>query len=205
MADAGERLASVNGTVTASDQAVIPALDPGFLRGYGTYELVRLYSGKPFALEEHLERLRHSANGLRLRLDGDTLRGEIDALVARAAGADCYLRIVVTASGLRVLSLEECAAPRSYRLGVEVHAPTPLLRGVKSLSYAANVLATRRAAERGFDDCLLVSPGGQVLEASTAAVFWFEGDRLCTPPLSEGILDSITRRTIMRARPADEV
>jgi branched-chain amino acid aminotransferase len=77
-------------------------------------------------------------------------------------------------------------------------APTRILDGVKSLSYAANMLAGRLARERGFDEALLVTPHGRVLEAPTASVFWVDsrGD-LCTPPLEDHILASITRQRVM--------
>ncbi len=59
------------------------------------------------------------------------------------------------------------------------------------------MLATRIAAERGYDEALMVTPGGRVLEAPTSSFFWVSADGLLlTPPLSEGILDSITRRVL---------
>ena len=74
-----------------------------------------------------------------------------------------------------------------------------MLAGAKSLSYAGNMLAKRIAQERGFGEALLTTSGGHVMEAQQAAFFWvtMQGD-LCTPPLSEGILDSITRRVVMK-------
>lgn len=71
--------------------------------------------------------------------------------------------------------------------------------GAKSLAYAGNILAWRIAEERGFREALLTTPDGRVLEVQQAALFWVtpQGD-LCTPPLSEGILDSITRRVVMK-------
>ena len=80
------------------------------------------------------------------------------------------------------------------RLGIVTYAPTRVLDGVKSLSYAANMLCTRLAQERGFDEALLVTPHGRVLEAPTSTLFWVDADgALCTPPLDEHILASITR------------
>ena len=68
---------------------------------------------------------------------------------------------------------------------------------MKSLSYAANMLASRLARERGFDEALLVTPHGRVLEAPTSSLFWVAGGELLTPPLDEHILDSITRRLVL--------
>jgi branched-chain amino acid aminotransferase len=91
------------------------------------------------------------------------------------------------------------------RLGIVTYAPTRVLDGVKSLSYAANMLATRSAKERGFDEALLVTPHGRVLEAPTSTLFWCAGDgTLATPPLDEHILASITRAYVMEATGAEE-
>jgi len=79
------------------------------------------------------------------------------------------------------------------------YAPTRVLDGVKSLSYAANVLCSRLARERGFDEALMVTPHGRVLEAPTSSIFWVDPSGvLCTPPLGEHILPSITREHLTR-------
>jgi branched-chain amino acid aminotransferase len=78
------------------------------------------------------------------------------------------------------------------------------LDGVKSLSYAANMLATRLAVEAGFDEALLVSPHGRVLEAPTSSFFWVKDGALFTPPLSEHILASITRGLVIDVAGAEE-
>jgi branched-chain amino acid aminotransferase len=79
-----------------------------------------------------------------------------------------------------------------------------VLDGVKSLSYAANMLATRLARERGFDEALLVTPHDRVLELPTASFFWVADGELRTPPLSEHVLDSITRRIVIDVTGAKE-
>jgi branched-chain amino acid aminotransferase len=79
------------------------------------------------------------------------------------------------------------------------------LDGVKSLSYAANMLSTRLAKERGFDEALLVTPHDRVLEAPTSTIFWVGGDGvLCTPPLDDHILASITRDKLFELVGAQE-
>ena len=78
------------------------------------------------------------------------------------------------------------------------YAPTRVLNGLKTLSYAANMLAGRIAKEQGADEALLVTPHGRVLEGPTWTFFWVAGGRLRTPPLSDGILDSITRAAAAR-------
>jgi branched-chain amino acid aminotransferase len=87
--------------------------------------------------------------------------------------------------------------PPVMRLATITYAPTRILDGVKSLSYAANMLATRLAQERGFDEALLVTPHGRVLEAPTATFFWVRDGELLTPPLDDHILASITRARLI--------
>ena len=84
------------------------------------------------------------------------------------------------------------------------YAPTRILDGVKSLSYGANMLAGRLARERGFDEALLVTPHGRVLEAPTSSIFWIKDGKLLTPPLDEHILASITRAIVIDATDAVE-
>ena len=79
-----------------------------------------------------------------------------------------------------------------------------MLDGVKSLSYAANMLASRLARERGFDEALLVTPHGRVLEAPTSSIFWVKDGEMLTPPLDDHILASITRAIVIEQRRRDE-
>src|SRR5437588_9911046 len=134
--------------------ATIPATDEGLLRGDGVFEVIRVYDGRPFALEDHLRRLERSALNLRLPLDVEAIRSDAHRLLAHAgAGPDHeLLRIVVTRGGRRLLLTEPFPKlPEQFRLASITYSPTQVLDGVKSLSYAANMLATRLARERGFD------------------------------------------------------
>ncbi len=188
-------LTSVDGTIGAD---AVSVHDDGLLRGDGVFEVVRVYRGRPFALGEHLERMAGSAAGLRLPLDVDRLRAEAVALLARAGAADARLRLVVTRGGRRIALVEPLGErPASLALATVEYVPTRILDGVKSLSYAANMRATRLAAERGADDALLVTPHGRVLEAPTSSFFCVVDDELRTPPLSDHVLDSITRRRLL--------
>jgi branched-chain amino acid aminotransferase len=142
--------------------------------------------------------LAHSARNLRLALDIVALGRDIELLLDAAQPRDCLVRALATRGGHRVVLLEPLPAlPESFALGCVTYAPVRVLDGIKSLSYAANMLAGRLARERGFDDALLVSPHGRVLELPMAAFFWVAGGELRTPPLSEHILDSITRRIVL--------
>ncbi|MCW2954292.1 MAG: aminotransferase class [Conexibacter sp.] len=200
-------LACLDGVVLPAAEARIPVTDEGLVRGDGVFEVLRLYDRRPFALEDHLERLRRSAANLRLPLDLDAVRADVATLL-RAAEAEpprgC-LRIMVTRGGRRVLLTESLveAAP-TIRLGTVTYAPTRLLDSIKSLSYAPNMLATRLAQEEGHDEALLVTPHGRVLEAPTSSIFWVSGGRLQTPPLEDHILASITRARVLELTDAEE-
>jgi branched-chain amino acid aminotransferase len=197
-------LASLDGAVSPAEEASIPATDEGLLRGDGVFEVVRVYHGRPFALDEHLDRIERSAANLRLGypVPRRELESEAPALLEARGGQafDGILRIVLTRGGRRLLLTELLPpSPDRVRLGFVTYAPTRVLDGIKSLSYAGNMLCTRLARERGFDEALLVTPHGRVLEAPTSSIFWAgRGGALCTPPLEDHILASITRDHVMR-------
>ena len=202
-------LACVDGAVMPSHEATIPATDEGLLRGDGVFEVIRVYDGRPFALRDHLDRIERSAANLRLAdVPRSELESEIpDLLEERGGGAfDGCLRIVLTRGGHRLLFTEPLPkTPERIRLGVVEYAPTIVLDGIKSLSYGANMLCSRLARERGFDEALLVTPQGSVLEAPTSSLFWIdEYGTILTPPLSEHILASITRDRVMQVADVEE-
>ncbi len=198
-------LVILDGTVTQVADARISVTDEGLLRGDGVFEVARIYGGRPFALEEHLERMARSAQALRLPFDADAMRDDADALLTAGAPDDAMLRLVVTRGGRRIGMLETLPArPATIALQTVTYTPTRVLDGVKSLSYAANMLATRLAQEQGADEALLVSPHGRVLEGPTTSLFYVLDGALYTPPLSDRILDSITRRALLAVTDAEE-
>ena len=200
-------LASVDGEIMLASRATIPATDEGLLRGDGIFEVIRVYEGTPFAFDEHLRRLERSAANTRLPLDVEAVRADANRLLAHAGGGPDHelLRIVITRAGRRLLLTEPLpAAPERIRLGTITYSPTRVLDGVKSLSYGANMLASRLARERGFDEALLVTPHGRVLEAPTSSIFWVTGGTVLTPPLDDHILASITRAAVIELTRAQE-
>jgi branched-chain amino acid aminotransferase len=198
-------LAILDGDVLDATQAQIPIVDEGLLRGDGVFEVIRLYDGRPFGLDEHLERLARSAGGLRLPLDLDAVRGDVDKLLEASEPADGALRFLVTRGGRRIGIVEELKElPATIALATITYSPTRVLDGIKSLSYGANMLATRLAQEQGADEALLVTPHGRVLEGPTTAFFYVLDGTLCTPPLEDRILDSITRRVLLTVTEAQE-
>jgi branched-chain amino acid aminotransferase len=203
-------LACLDGRIAPASETFVPATDEGLLRGDGVFEVVRVYDGMGFGLAEHLDRIERSAANLRLgdRVPRAELEQEVPRLLAERGGAefDGQLRIVLTRGGRRLLLTEPLPpSPERVRLACVTFAPTRVLDGVKSLSYAGNMLCSRLARERGFDEALMVTPHGRVLEAPTSSIFWVDGEgRLCTPPLDEHILASITRSKLMQLVEVEE-
>jgi branched-chain amino acid aminotransferase len=200
-------LASVDGEIMPSAEATIPVADEGLVRGDGVFEVIRVYDGQPFALEDHLARLERSAANLRLPVDLEAVRSDAFRLLAQAGAGPAHgqLRIMLTRGGRRLLMTEPLhESPERARLKSITYAPTRILDGVKSLSYAANMLATRLAQEAGYDEALLVTPHGRVLEAPTSSFFWIVDGELFTPPLDDHILASITRQIVIDVTGAQE-
>jgi branched-chain amino acid aminotransferase len=200
-----DKLAILDGDVMDVAQAQIPVTDEGLLRGDGVFEVVCLYGGRPYGLEEHLERMARSAATLRLPFDIDAVRDDAEKLLEMSEPADGALRLLVTRGGRRIGIVEDRHAfPDTVALRTITYAPTRVLDGVKSLSYAANMLASRIAREQGGDEALLVTPHGRVLEGPTTSFFYVLEDKLHTPPLDDHILDSITRRALFAVTEATE-
>jgi branched-chain amino acid aminotransferase len=205
----GEReslLCAVDGSIGPVSEARIAVADDGFLRGDGAFEVLRLYGGRPFALVDHLDRLDRTAEGIFLEWDRAAFEREIESLLqANDAPGDC-LRLVVTRGGRRIAIVEPRPTfQHDMTLQSVTYQPTIVLTGLKTLSYSANMTATRIAQSRGAKEALLVLPGGKVLEAPTSTLFWAARDGVVrTPRLEAGILASITRDRIMQIVPVEE-
>jgi branched-chain amino acid aminotransferase len=199
-------LASVDGRIVPPEEATISILDDGLLRGDGAFEVIKLYDRRPFRLDDHVARLRRSADAILLDFDEDALRAEIDALLAEEGDPGGCIRIVITRGGRRLITDELVPDwPASARVAIVTLTPSEILAGVKSISYAANMHATRLAVERGADEAVYVDAGGTVLEAPTSSVFWTTPDGvLRTPGLEVGILDSITRAVVIAGLDVEE-
>ena len=189
----------------------IPVTDSSVLRGDGCFEVLRSYGGRPFALEEHLDRLAESARALAIGLPERSMLADWIVKVS-AELVDGAVRVVVT-RGSSVPGLDEPsrvivfghAWGRDIGPGrlLPVVAPWHAagvdweLAGAKVLSYAPNMATTRRARSEGYEDALLVTTEGVVLEGPTFSLGWVVDGRLETPGLSLGILPSITRRLVL--------
>jgi len=172
---------------------------------------VRAYHGSPFRLGAHLDRLAGSAAALEIEVPPRAALEEWVRAVSRAGG-DCQVRILLTgggrdplvgAAGRAVVLWEPLSpAPDALRL-LPLEAPwhpatdrSPFY-AVKWLSYAANMASGDRARAQGYDDALLITSDGLVLEGPTFSVAWVTGEHLETPALGLGILPSITRAVLL--------
>jgi len=197
-------------------EPVIRADDEGLLRGRAAFETLRVYGGRPFRLEAHLDRLIASAASIGLpAVERRRIQVLVGLVLPKAASGEASLRLVWTAgpargapSALALLSdipdwiepARERGASAVSLLGVRASAPW-LLPGVKSTSYAVNMAAEAEARRRGVDEALFVDGDGIVLEGTVTNVWWRIGDTLFTPALDLGILAGVTRATLMELAP----
>jgi branched-chain amino acid aminotransferase len=200
--------AVLDGELMRVGEAMIPATDDGLIRGDGAFDAFSVHDGRPFARAAHLDRLERSCSALDLPCPRAEIESDVDLLLSAAPPGDAVVRVVLTRGGRRLSRLESIGdaeeRARPVRLWPVIYDPSVVLNGVKSLSYAANMLASRQALARGCDEALLVRTDGIVLEGPTCAVFWVTGGRLHTPGLECGILASITRRVIMESFDVEE-
>lgn len=198
-----EAVALINGERMPLASARLSITDEGVARGDGAFETVGVWDGRPFRLDDHLDRLANSLAAVALPpVDRGVLLREAASLLDGVED-DGALRLYVTGSGTRMLTLSPPPQRREPRwLDPQ---PAPWIRplgtyepaGSKTMSYLPNMAATRVAQRNGADDALLISLEGLVLEGPTFAVFWVAGGRLFSPPVSLGTVDSISRRTVL--------
>ena len=197
--------------VVDPDQPAVFADDEGFLRGRAAFETTRVYGGVPFRLDEHLDRFANSAARLNLpSLDRDLFRGLTADALAAAGEPDCFVRLYMTpgreglgdpVSLVLVESLppelEETRARGIRMISLTLGQEPSLLGGVKSTSYALNMVAVDEAKRRGADDALFLGPQGVVLEGPTTNFWWRRGKVLYTPAVELGILQGVTRGVLI--------
>ncbi|MBV9604201.1 MAG: aminotransferase class IV family protein [Solirubrobacterales bacterium] len=207
-ADAADWPVVLDGELMRAGEAMIPAGDDGLIRGDGAFDAFPLLAGRPFARAAHLDRLERSCSALDLPCPREQIESDIDLLLERAPEGYAVIRVVLTRGGHRICRLESRGDPaelaKPVRLLPITYDPSVLLNGVKSLSYGANMLASRRALSAGYDEALLVRSDGIVLEGPTCSIFWVRDGCLQTPAIETGILASITRRVILESMAVEE-
>jgi branched-chain amino acid aminotransferase len=213
----------IDGLSLDEDRAFVSVFDRGFLYGDSVFETIRTYSGRPFALDEHLERLRWSAERvfIELPVDIDVLKAEVWRALKAAGNPESVIRVMVT-RGRGELGLDPALAERPTRVVIvaPLHTPPPEAyergvgvvtfrtqriadatdaAGAKIANYLIAVLATREARRAGAVEALIVDNQGRVVEGTSSNVFAVVGSRLLTPPEELGILPGITRARVLEA------
>ncbi len=211
----------IDGSVVDASEARIPVLDHGLLYGDGIFEGLRVVGRAVFRLEDHLARLRAGARAIELEIPGG-LDGVRDIVLETARAYDrdeAYLRLIVTrGEGALGVDPTTCPEPRLLCIAdrLRIYGTRELSRGidlvtsswrrppadvldprVKSLNYLNSALAKLEARRRGADEALLLNTAGAVAEASVANVFVYRNGELRTPRTSDGILEGITRATVL--------
>lgn len=202
----------IDGDFVPAEQAVLPVNDLAILRGYGVFELLRTYGGRPFFLEAHIERLERSAQhiGLHFPYAHAELIDTVRRTLARNRFAEANVRIVVTGGPsddfatpqgkprLLVLVSPVPELPAEwYTDGVKVitHIAERPITGAKSINYIPATMAMQRARQAGAVEALYVTRDGRVQEGTTSNVFAFTDEGLVTP--GREILQGITRRVTL--------
>jgi branched-chain amino acid aminotransferase len=211
----------VDGGLVDPASASVSAFDHGLTVGDGVFETLRVYRGTPFALRRHLDRLARSAAGLALPVpDRAELERACAEVVAAAGLAEARLRLTVTGgpgplgsprgeAPPTVVAAVAPLAPVSPAAAVAV-APWPRnergpLAGLKTTSYAENVVLLAWADERGAEEAIVADTTGRLCEGTGANVFVVHDGRLRTPTLASGCLAGVTRALVLELTDAEEI
>ena len=206
-----DRLAWIDGVLRREDQATVSIFDHGLTVGDGVFETLKAVAGEPFALTRHLDRLTASARGLGLaEPDLERVRAAVHETIAAQPDPTGDLRVRITYTGgvspmgsdrgtagptlvIAVAPLVEAA-----RSAVILTVPWPrnergALTGLKTTSYAENVVALAYAKSRGGTEAICADTTGRLCEGTGSNVILGIGGRLVTPSLASGCLGGVTR------------
>jgi D-alanine transaminase len=216
------QLASVNGEILDAADARVSMEDRGNLFGDGIYEVIRVYNGRPFTLQEHFDRLERSARAIRIPVDREAVERDALALIGRQELREGSLYLQITrGAGPRshafapdlvpqiTMKLSPAARPPEAVRTVGVGAITvPDDRWarcyVKSLNLLSNVLAKQDAVEAGCAEAIYVRDGF-ITEGASSNVYVVLDGGLCTAPLSNYILGGITRQVVLQEARRDGI
>ncbi len=223
------RVIYMNGKLVPEKEAVVSVFDHGFLYGDGVFEGIRAYHGRIFKLEEHVKRLFESAHSIMLPIPGDhdhMVRAVVDTVKANNLN-DAYIRIVVS-RGVGDLGLDPQKCKESqvviiadkiklfpeelYEKGLSVvtvatrrNSADALDPKIKSLNYLNNILVKLEANRAGVLEALMMTGQGYICEGSGDNIFIYKKGKLITPPPYLGILEGITRETILQLARQEEI
>src|SRR6516165_10799265 len=218
----------INGKLYDKADAKVSVYDHGVLYGDGVFEGIRIYNGKIFRLQEHINRLYDSARAIHLEIPiskeamaeamQSTVRannkreGYIRALVTRGAGSLGLDPRKTTDPQIIIIVDDISLYPRElYENGLEIitastirNHPNALNPRIKSLNYLNNVLAKIEAIRAGCLEAIMLNTKGEVAECTGDNIFVVKRGELRTPPPDAGILEGITRGAVLElARAAD--
>ena len=208
----------LNGQFVPEDRAVVSVFDRGFLYGDGLFETLRVVNGTPFRWAQHIERLQHGTDFLKIKLPfaSAALRDIAGELIAKNALPDSLLRLTLSRgvgprgyspkgaeSPTLVMALHPvpgtpASGPACWKLvtsSLRLPVGDPLAR-FKTANKLAQVLARAEADAAGADEVLLLDTDGHVAEAASGNIFWIKHGVLCTPPLTAGVLPGVTRAVV---------
>lgn len=211
----------LDGEFVPKERAKISVFDHGLLYGDGVFEGIRAYYGRVFKLAEHLDRLYESAMPLDLKIpiNKDEMQEVVLETCRRNNLRDGYIRLVVT-RGVGDLGLDPRKCPKAsifciaasiqlypeefYEKGLEVvtvstrrNLPVACNPRVKSLNYLNNIYARMEATLAGVPEAIMLNSEGYVAEATGDNIFIVKKGAIMTPPAFLGILEGITRNTVM--------
>ncbi len=212
----------LNDKFVPSEEAHVPIYDHGFLYGDGAFEGIRAYNCKVFKLNEHIERLYSSLKALWIDMpyDANQFVANVLKLVEMNEAKDAYIRVTVTRGvslGLDpknvktgptiVISTDKLSLypPSMYETGMEVvtvatrvASPHSMEVRIKSLGkYLANIQAKIEANHVGAGEGLMLTEAGYVAECTGDNLFYIKKGVVYTPPGYVGILEGITRGTVI--------
>jgi branched-chain amino acid aminotransferase len=213
----------LNDRFVKEEEALVSVFDHGFLYGDGVYETIRSYGDKIFMRDQHLARLRRSADAIGLIIPERNWPSLLHQCMERNGvgtdRTDAYIRITIS-RGTGDIGLDPalCAQPTlviitkplkppppdRYRTGISLvvaktkrNLPGALDPQIKATNFLNNIQAKREAIAAGAFDSVLLNWEGHLTECTVSNLFFVESGRLCTPALSCGILDGITRGIIL--------
>lgn len=211
-------LVFLNGRLVPEEQAVVSAFDRGFLYGDGLFETLRVMNGVPLRWDAHWRRFALGLQRLDLAVPWlpEYLRATAASLSHHNHLPDALLRLTISRGvGERgysprgagaptfVMSLHPAPALTAEAPRVKLHTASlrlpagDWLSACKTANKLLHVLARAEAEGAGADDALLLNPNGEIAEATSANLFWVEGDALHTPPLAAGALPGVTRADVL--------
>jgi len=211
----------IDGALVPASEARVSVFDHGITVGDGVFETLKATDGVPFAAQRHLDRLRRSAAalGLEVPVEDGVLRAAMASVLDACPRPLARVRITVTggigplgsdrgAGGATTIVAAADLAPPSPTTAV-CTVPWPrnergALAGVKSTSYAENVIALAHAKERGGSEALLATTTGLLCEGTGSNVFVVLDGRLLTPSLASGCLAGVTRDLVIEVTGAAE-